>query len=142
MLLVLLIQLSFSFVWAQIDANDAGKRQIIQIMQNQEKAWNQGNIEAFMKDYWQSEELKFVSKDGITKGWQATLDRYKTGYPDRAAMGTLKFDIIETEIVSSTTAFVIGKYTVTRQNDTLSGHFTLLWKKIGGRWVIVTDHSS
>jgi ketosteroid isomerase-like protein len=37
---------------------------------------------------------------------------------------------------------VIGKWHLKREAGDLSGHFTLLWKKIKGQWLIVADHSS
>ncbi|TNE60537.1 MAG: nuclear transport factor 2 family protein [Bacteroidetes bacterium] len=112
------------------------------IMADQEKAWNQGNLEAFMDGYWHADSLKFIGSRGLTYGWQQTLDNYKKGYPDRAAMGNLTFTLITVDVLSSKSAFVIGKWHLQRQAGDLSGHFTLLWKKIRGKWLIVADHSS
>lgn len=112
------------------------------VMQDQEAAWNRGDLEAFMAGYWHSDSLKFIGSRGLTYGWQATLDNYKKGYPDRAAMGKLTFTILTVDILSKKSAFVIGKWHLARQAGDLSGHYTLLWKKIGGKWVIVADHSS
>jgi hypothetical protein len=117
------------------------KQLILSIMANQEKSWSQGNIEGFMQAYWQSEALAFVGKSGIKLGWQTTLDNYKATYPDKSAMGQLKFTILKLE-VQSDTAFVLGKWHLAREKDNLSGHFTLYWKKVKGDWKIVIDHSS
>ncbi|TQV88144.1 YybH family protein [Aliikangiella coralliicola] len=136
-LLVLSVLLSFNVV-----ATNADEKIIIQdIMRQQESAWNEGNLESFMQAYWQSEQLKFVGKNGIKYGWQATLDNYKKTYHDKAAMGELKFDILSVE-VQSDSAFVLGKWSLKRKTDNPSGFYTLLWKKIDGKWKIVIDHSS
>ncbi len=111
-------------------------------MAAQEKAWNAGQLEAFMDGYWKSDSLKFIGSRGLTYGWQATLDNYKKGYPSREAMGRLTFTIISVEVIGKKDAFVIGKWHLKRTKDDLSGHYTLFWKKIKGRWVIVADHSS
>jgi uncharacterized protein (TIGR02246 family) len=124
------------------NAQSADEQAIRQIFAKQQKAWNEGNIEVFMEDYWHSEDLKFIGKNGITRGWQATLERYKKSYPDKEAMGILNFDIIEIKIIGNKNAFVIGKWHLKRTQDELGGHFTLLWEKIKGKWVIVADHSS
>jgi len=118
------------------------EKSIRAIMQTQEDAWNRGDLEAFMDSYWHSDSLKFIGSRGLTYGWQQTLDNYKKGYPDRDAMGTLKFTILSVEQLSSKSAFVIGKWHLARKAGDLSGHYTLLWKKIKGKWVIVADHSS
>ncbi len=117
------------------------KEQILDIMSTQEKAWNNADLEGFMQAYWKSEELKFIGKSGIKYGWQLTLDNYKTSYPDKAAMGTLHFDVLQVEIVKDT-AFVLGKWQLSRVEDTLKGFYTLYWRKIEGQWKIIIDHSS
>lgn len=111
-------------------------------MQEQENNWNSANIEGFMDHYWKSDSLKFIGKRGMTMGWQATLDNYKKGYPDAAAMGRLQFTNLHMEALDAQNAFVIGKWELFRSADTLSGHYSLLWKKMNEKWVIVADHSS
>lgn len=120
------------------------KTMIMRVLSNQQKAWNDGRIEDFMNGYWQSDSLVFIGKKGITKGWQQTLDNYKKSYPDKVTMGELEFTIITVELLSKTSAHVIGKWQLKREQSKgdLEGHFTLLFKKINKRWVIVSDHSS
>jgi ketosteroid isomerase-like protein len=120
------------------------KTMIMRVLSNQQKAWNDGRIEDFMNGYWQSDSLVFIGKKGITKGWQQTLDNYKKSYPDKVSMGELEFTIIAVELLSKTSAHVIGKWQLKREQSKgdLEGHFTLLFKKINKRWVIVSDHSS
>jgi ketosteroid isomerase-like protein len=123
-------------------AQNTDEKKIRHIMATQEMAWNKGDLEAFMDGYWRSDSLKFIGSRGLTYGWQATLDNYKKGYPDTDAMGKLKFTILSVEVLSGKSAFVIGKWHLTRKAGDLSGHYTLLWKKLKGKWVIVADHSS
>lgn len=115
---------------------------IRQILEKQTEAWNRGDINAFMETYWKSDSLVFVGKNGVTYGWQNTLDNYKKGYPDTAAMGQLKFTIIRIAPLSAQVYNVIGRWHLTRTIGNLQGHYTLLIKKINGKWLIVQDHSS
>src|SRR5215203_448120 len=71
------------------------KADIRKVMDEQVAAWNKGDIEGFMKGYWKSEQLVFVSGDRVTKGWQPTLDGYKKSYNSRAKMGVLSFTDLE-----------------------------------------------
>lgn len=112
------------------------------VMAAQEIAWNSGNLEAFMEGYWRSDSLRFIGSRGLTYGWDATLANYKKGYPDRSAMGTLSFTLLSVEVLSPSSAFVVGKWHLQREKDAPNGHFTLLWRKIQGKWLIVADHSS
>ena len=84
----------------------------------------------------------FIGKSGITYGWQKTLDNYKKRYPDTAAMGKLDFDLLEVKRLSVMYFFVAGKWHLTRTIGDVGGHFTLLFKKVKNKWVIVADHSS
>lgn len=117
-------------------------QKIITVLAEQQKAWNDGDIDAFMKGYWNSDELSFIGKKGVTRGWSNTLTNYKKGYPDAAAMGKLNFEVLELRVLSYDAAYMIGKYTLLRENDSPSGHFNLLWNKINGNWLIVSDHTS
>ena len=121
---------------------NANVKAIHKIMADQQDAWNNFNIESFMEGYWKSDSLKFIGKNGITYGWDSTLENYKKIYPSKEAMGKLTFTIISLDLISDTSAFMIGKYHLKRKNDEPSGHFTLLWLKIDGKWLIVADHSS
>jgi len=114
---------------------------IRQVLDAQEVAWNQGNIEEFMKGYWKSDSLRFIG-NGITTGWQATLDRYHKSYPGRAAMGELRFEFYRFFFVDQQSCLVTGRYTLRREADEPTGMFTLLIRKIDGRWLIVYDHTS
>ncbi len=127
---------------AKSQTQSADLLSIRQIMAQQELAWNAGDLETFMAGYWRSDSLTFIGSRGLSHGWQTTLDNYRTSYPDRETMGQLTFTLLTVEQLSPTTAYVIGKWQLTRTKDELSGHFTLLWKKIEGTWVIVADHSS
>ncbi len=116
--------------------------EIRQVLKEQVNAWNDGDLKNFMQGYWQSDSLKFIGKSGINYGWNEALKNYKKGYPDTAAMGKLAFDIIETDRLSPLYTFVIGKWQLTRTIGDLSGYFTLLFKKINNKWLIIADHSS
>lgn len=111
-------------------------------IEKQRLAWNKGDIENFMGTYWQNDSLMFIGKSGVTYGWQNTLNNYKRGYPDTAAMGKLDFDILQVKPLSDTYFFVVGKWHLTRSIGNAGGHFTLLFRKIKNKWVIVADHSS
>ena len=121
---------------------DPDLKEIQSILNRQEKAWNKADLDGFMNGYWESDDLLFIGKSGVTNGWQATLDNYKRSYPDKKAMGKLHFTIIKTEKLSDNVALVIGKWHLSRETKDLEGHFSLTWKKIDGEWVIIADHSS
>ena len=117
------------------------KVMVLAEMEAQESSWNNGDIPGFMEYYWKSDSLKFIGSKGITYGWQKTLDNYLKSYPDKAAMGILKFSVKECTQLSDTSIYVIGSWNLEKEKP-VGGYFTLLWKKIEGKWVIVVDHTS
>jgi ketosteroid isomerase-like protein len=129
-------------VTAFAQTKDKDETIIRKILDDQTVAWNRGDIENFMSGYWQSDSLLFVGKSGITSGWKQTLANYKKGYPDTAAMGKLSFNIIQVKRLSGMYFSVVGKWNLTRSIGDLSGHYTLLFRKVKGKWVIIQDHSS
>ena len=115
---------------------------IRRLLDEQTAAWNRGDLQAFMKGYWENDSLMFVGKSGVTYGWNNTLEKYKKGYPDTTAMGNLHFTIIKVQQLSAKYYHVTGKWYLQRSIGDLSGHYTLLFKKILGHWLIIADHSS
>ena len=138
---IILFQL-FIFLFASAFAQTKDDIAIKAVLSEQTNAWNAGNLEKFMQGYWQNDSLMFIGKSGVTYGWQKTLESYKKGYPDTAAMGKLHFTILQTKRLSVMYYFVVGKWHLTRTIGDVGGHFTLLFKKIKNKWVIVSDHSS
>ena len=126
--------------------NEKAETRIRKVMSDQMDAWNRGDIEAFMEGYWNSPELKFVSGDRVTKGWQPTLDNYKKSYDSKAKMGVLKFTILDVNIVSNDAAIVLGSWALDRvvdgKKDDPHGKFTLIFRKFKDGWKIVHDHTS
>jgi len=91
-------------------SGEKAEDQIREVMHQQELAWNAGDIDAFMQGYWNSDSLRFISSRGTTYGWQKTLENYKRSYPDKETMGILTFEIIDIDVLSQTSAFVLGKW--------------------------------
>lgn len=123
-------------------ADVADEAQIRGVLETQEAAWNRGDIDAFMKYYWRSSKTLFIGANGVTRGWQAILDRYHRAYPDRKAMGRLTFSNIEIEQDCPRAAVVIGEYHLQREKDNPSGVFTLNFRKFPEGWRIVVDHTT
>lgn len=115
---------------------------VLKILKDQTRYWNEGKMDEFVKGYWQNDSLMFIGKNGITYGYQNMLNNYKTTYSDTVKMGKLAFEIIKVQRLSDQFYFVVGRWFLMRSIGNLEGHYTLLFRKIKGEWVIVADHSS
>lgn len=142
-LLFCLLLLSFSLSFAQSNKKDEkAATEIRKVMEDQSAAWNRGDIEGFMRGYWNSPDLKFVSGTNVTRGWQPTLDRYKKSYDSRAKMGVLTFSDLEITILSKDAAVVLGSWALQRETDNPHGKFTLTFRRFKEGWRIILDHTS
>jgi ketosteroid isomerase-like protein len=122
--------------------NKQGFEEIKKLLKEQETAWNNGDIPAYMQYYWKSDSMMFVGKNGVTYGWQQTLDHYLKSYPDKATMGVLTFDHITPQYIDKNNMIVIGSWQLIREKGNIGGYFSLLWRRINGKWKIVIDHTS
>ena len=135
--IALLIIISFS-----VFSQTKDEIEVRNVLAKQSAAWNRGDIDAFMVGYWENDSLMFIGKSGVTYGYKNTLANYKKNYPDTTVMGKLTFTLIQVKQLSSEYFHVTGKYYLTRTIGDASGHFTLLFRKINGKWVVISDHSS
>lgn len=139
----------FSFLFVVIilfgcnskNTEQSDKNAILAVLNSQAKAWSNYNIEEFMEGYWQSDSLKFYGANGITYGWQSTLDNYKKRYPTKDSTGELTFKINAISKINSEAYYVMGEYYLTRPIGDTNGIFMVIFKKIDGHWKIIADTS-
>lgn len=139
-----LLVLFLFFVFTNCKKTDFEKDKLAvkSAMAKQVQCWNNGDINGFMDGYWKSDSLRFLGRRGLTKGWQTTLDNYKNSYPNKKSMGKLVFTQISFEPLNEKQIFVVGKWSLEREKDTLSGYYSLLWKKIDSQWKVIFDHTN
>lgn len=139
----LLLTISLSLLCLAVKSQKpSATKEVMENMKKQELAWNNFDLEGYMKHYWNNDSLMFIGSKGITYGWKQTLSNYKKSYPDKEAMGVLTFVNYNVEQLSPTSVYVIGHWQIKKKDKEVGGHYTLLWRKIKGEWVIVSDHTS
>jgi len=137
-----LLILVYIFSTSSLFSQDKDEKEVRALLDFQTQEWNKGNIPAFMETYWKSDSLMFIGKSGVTYGWQKTIANYNKNYPDKAAMGKLKFELLQVKRLSATHFFVVGKWHLTRSIGDVGGLFSLLFRKVANKWIIIVDHTS
>ncbi len=118
--------------------------EILAVLNAQVEAWNRGDLEGYMRGYWNSPNLTFFSGAHETSGWSQTLDRYRKAYKSSGKeMGSLTFSNPRVELFSTDSAFVRGEWAL-KMSDGKSPHglFTLIFRKMPDGWRIIHDHTS
>ena len=145
MRLLPLVLLMFLCPMAQA-ADTAATNAARNVLAVQKDAWNRGDIDAFMQGYARSDTIRFAGGDKFNYGWQSTLDSYRKGYPDAAAMGKLDFDLVEVREFTPDVVYVFGKWRLSRANEAADkaphGLFTLIVERANGVWAVTRDHTS
>jgi ketosteroid isomerase-like protein len=139
---VLIIALIFSCQQITTTNKEKIEAEIMAVLDDQVRYWNQGDIEKYMNGYNRSDSLRFASGGKISYGWETTLEHYKEGYPNKSAMGVLIFSEIDMTIIARDAALVFGKWELQKENENPWGLFTLLFRKTKDGWRIVHDHTS
>lgn len=111
------------------------------VLDKQVEDWNRGDIEGFMQAYWKDEGLTFSSGGRTTRGWKAARDRYFKAYPDRETMGKLTFSKLEVTPLGEDAALMLGRWRL-EWGEPVGGNFSLVWRRVDGKWVIIHDHTS
>ncbi len=124
-----------------MSAVTSGVADVRKVIEEQQAAWNRGDIEGFMDGYAREETTTFVSGDAVTRGWQTVLDRYKKSYDTREKMGTLEFTELEFRPVSPFYVAAVGRWHLTGVSGDPRGRFTLLFRRTAAGWRIVHDHT-
>lgn len=115
---------------------------ILKILDEQQSAWNGGDVTSFMKGYWNSPEVTFAGSGGIAHGWESVLARYKREYPDQAAMGQVNFSDVEVRFLGPDASLVLGQWHLHRGSGDIGGVFSLVFQRQPDGWRIVHDHTS
>lgn len=119
------------------DGEEIGK-----LLRDQVEAWNRGDIEGYMRGYWNSDSTLFSSGGSLFRGYREVLDRCKRRYGTRELMGRLEFSELEIKQLSPTIALAVGEWRLSREKDEPWGRFTLVLEKKQEGWKITADHTS
>jgi beta-aspartyl-peptidase (threonine type) len=113
------------------------------LLDQQAKAWNRGDLVAFMDGYVRGPDLIFTSGARIQRGYEETLVRYQKRYgSDASTMGKLSFEVLYLRGIGGDAALLIGRYQLTDAPAKSSGIFTLVFERRPEGWKIVHDHTT
>jgi ketosteroid isomerase-like protein len=117
---------------------------VVKLLMAQEKAWNAGDLESYVKGYKDSPDTLFIGRQ-VSKGFAQIQEDYRRNYSTRGSMGTLTFAELEVHPLSDTFVVCLGKYHLDRakkDGGMADGMFSLVLEKTDQGWRIVLDHTT
>ena len=85
----------------------AAREALAALLARQADAWSRGDLDAFVSAY--AEDATFLSPSGVVQGRAAVHARYAARYPDPAAMGTLRLEVLEVRPLWGLEPTVLGE---------------------------------
>lgn len=117
--------------------------EVLALVEQSARDWSRGDIDAFCAYY--ADDAVFVSPTGVTRGREAVLERYRQRYVDKAAMGSLTLEPLDTRVgpaPTPTTVSIAARWTLTYPDKPPATGLTLIvWQKTPAGWRIVQDAS-
>ena len=140
-----MVRVSCLHLLASLTAAASPEQDVRRVLEDQQAAWNRGDIDSFATGYLNSPQIAFVGTNKIVRGYAGMLERYKTRYPTTEKMVQLTFSGLEIKMLGTKNANVLGHFHLERNaagGGNADGVFTLLLEKTPGGWKIIQDHTS
>lgn len=120
---------------------DAARHAIAAVLDHGAASWNRGDLDAFVSDY--ADDATFVTARAVVRGRAAIRALYAPRFAPGARRDSLHFEQLEVDVLSGDAANAIAYYVLMRGDSvTARGPTSLVFRRVGGRWLIAHDHSS
>jgi len=129
---------------AHADPASSAPDEAVAALTRQAEDWNRGDLQAFTAVY--ADDAVFLSPSGVHRGRGEVLARYQNRYPDRAAMGRLSFEVIETRVSGDASLVTLAArwhlaYPEDGDREDASGLTLLVLRRDPEGWKILQDAS-
>ena len=129
---------------ASVGNAGAARDMVIRELQESATAWNNGDLEGFLKPYSRNPEATFVGAD-VVHGYDAIRDFYRSSWW-RTGTPTLNlvYRDIDVRPLGPNHLLVVGHWAVSNKQtgaETRKGIFSLTFARTPDGWRIIHDHS-
>ncbi len=144
LLLAISLLAASSFAHADAATDTTVTNDVTTLLTAQSKAWNKGDLDAFLSAYQKSNDISFVSGQSQVYGFEAVKARYVKRYgTSKSTMGKLTFSALKVQTLGAANALCIGHWRVDSENGPpMNGVFSLVLTKEKTGWKIIHDHTS
>ena len=111
--------------------------EIRELLDAQTQAWNDADVEQFMRFYQRSDELVVCFDRRLTRTWEGARKEF-----EECAGSDLALSNVEITQLGSDAAMVVGNWLSDSEGQQESGIVTMLLRRLEGQWAIVHEHRS
>jgi uncharacterized protein (TIGR02246 family) len=119
-------------------------REMREMMAKSAAAWNRGDLDGFISDYYPDTSTTYIGRRGIIRGPDSIKAQYATRYfAPGQVRDSLSFENIEVDVLGPDVINTIAWYVLARGDSIVArGPTSLVMRKTANGWKIVHDHSS
>jgi limonene-1,2-epoxide hydrolase len=122
---------------------DKTETAIIGLTEKLQTDWNDGDMEAYLAAYWNSENTSLMFGDKAVRGWETVATMFRNTWTTEENMGNFSTHDVVVRQITADTAISSGGFQHVFPKETIDGSFTHVWKLFeDGRWLIVHEHTS
>jgi ketosteroid isomerase-like protein len=106
--------------------------------------WNAGDIEAALAAYWDSTDITWINRAGVSRGFDDFAAEMRAAYANAPeTMGVYTAEILDGRALTQDSALIVARWDISLGEERLYGGIsTMLWRRIDGEWKIVLEHAS
>lgn len=112
------------------------------VLAAQTAAWNDNDLDGFLAAYWNSPSTRFVADGVVVEGYDAVVQSYRANYGAGGDLGRLALSDLAVTMITEDVATVTGRFNLENAKGLETGAYTLVMRKVDGRWRIAHDHTS
>jgi ketosteroid isomerase-like protein len=118
-------------------------QQIDDLVTQQYAAVAAGDINGYLKPFWKSPLLLYITEGAIWKGWDEMRSHLELDYPDWKHVGHPVLERMETSVVAVDTANTLEWWNMTFPNNVkVNGTTTSVWRKMPEGWRIIVTNTN
>jgi beta-aspartyl-peptidase (threonine type) len=124
-------------------SNTALAVEVTHVLAASATGWNRGDLGTFMDAYLDSPTTTYWGSQGLLRGYAEIRHHYAPRFAPGAERDSLRFDDIEARRLGTDYALATSRWVLFRGDSvTATGPFTLVLRRVAGKWRIIHDHSS
>ena len=117
--------------------------QIARMMERSADAWNRGDLDGFMSDYFRSPTTTYIGSSGSASGWEAIRARFAPRFQAGALRDSLRYEAVAGRPLGTDHALATARYVLFRDGRVSeTGPFTLVLRRTDEGWKILHDQSA
>jgi uncharacterized protein (TIGR02246 family) len=126
-----------------VSGPDLAREEIATMLRDAARAWNAGDLDAFMADFAAGSGTTFIGSRGVLRGPSEIRAAYAPRFAAGAQRDSLRFEDLEVHALAPGVSYVIAYYVLHRGDSTTArGPTSLVMRRTEQGWRILHDHSS